>query len=90
MRHLITASVIAIALASPAMAARTTCDSGPSNTWMSKAEITAKATEMGYEVRRVKVENGCYEVYAISPAGQKVEALFHPVTGELVNGSDKD
>jgi len=32
----------------------------------------------------VKVERGCYEVYAISPKGQRVEAFFNPTNGELV------
>jgi len=90
MIKLTTAMVIAAAFASPSLAARTSCDSGAQENWMSKAEITSKAQGMGYEVRRIKAERGCYELYAISPEGQMVEAMFHPVTGELVNGTDKD
>ena len=43
-----------------------------------------KAKAMGLDVRRVKVENGCYEVYAIDAKGAKVETIFNPQTGEPV------
>jgi sulfoxide reductase heme-binding subunit YedZ len=35
-------------------------------------------------VRRIKVDGGCYEVYALNDKGQRVEAYFHPVTFENV------
>ena len=38
---------------------------------------------IGFEVRQVKVEDGCYEVYGIKD-GKKVEAIFNPATGEQV------
>ena len=31
-------------------------------------------------MRKVKVDGGCYEVYAINDKGERVEAYFHPVT----------
>ncbi|WP_082342786.1 MULTISPECIES: PepSY domain-containing protein [Shinella] len=41
-------------------------------------------TNPGLDVRRIKVENGCYEVYAIDAKGAKVETIFNPQTGEPV------
>jgi hypothetical protein len=35
-------------------------------------------------VRRVKVDGGCYEVYALDEKGERVEAYFHPKTLEPV------
>ncbi len=58
------------------------CDA-PKDKWMTEEAMKAKATELGYDVRQVKVENGCYEVYGIKD-GQKVEAIFNPATGEQV------
>jgi hypothetical protein len=58
------------------------CDA-PKDKWMTEEAMKAKATEMGYDVRQVKVEDGCYEVYGIKD-GQKVEAIFNPATGEQV------
>jgi hypothetical protein len=32
------------------------------------------------EVRRIKIDGGCYEVYALNEKGERVEAYFHPKT----------
>jgi len=34
----------------------------------------------GWTVKRIKLEDGCYEVYAIDSAGRRVEAYFDPAT----------
>ena len=34
----------------------------------------------GNEIRRIKIDGGCYEVYAITEKGERVEAYFHPLT----------
>ena len=35
-------------------------------------------------MRRIKIDGGCYEVYAVDDKGGRVEAYFHPVTFENV------
>ena len=52
--------------------------------WMTTDAAKAKASELGYEVRRVKRENGCYELYAIDAKGARMEVFMHPVSGEIV------
>ncbi len=64
------------------------CSTAPRDKWMTEDALKAKATEMGFDVRQIKVEDGCYEVYGIKD-GQKVEALFNPETGLQV-GVDGD
>ena len=59
-----------------------TCDSGVQTGWKSKQELAAKMKKDGWTVRHIKVDGGCYEAYATSPEGQRVEAYFHPVTLE--------
>ena len=61
-----------------------TCDSGPESGWQSKDTLEKQLTEKGWTVRRIKVDGGCYEVYALDETGKKVEAYFHPVTLEPV------
>ncbi len=61
-----------------------TCDSGPQEGWQPQDKLTASLKEKGWEVRNVKVDGGCYEVYAIDDKGERVEAYFHPVTLERV------
>jgi hypothetical protein len=57
-----------------------TCDSGPQSGWQAQEALQKRLTDQGWQVRRIKVDGGCYEVYAIDSTGQRVEAYFHPVT----------
>lgn len=66
-----------------------TCDSGSPDTWQSKEKLTAALKEKGWDVRNVKVDGGCYEVYALDEKGGRVEAYFHPVTLERVQTTGK-
>jgi hypothetical protein len=57
-----------------------TCDSGPESGWKPQADLEKQLTGKGWKVNRIKVDGGCYEVYAIDADGKRVEAYFHPVT----------
>lgn len=57
-----------------------TCDSGPQETWQPQATLEKQLKDKGWQVRRIKIDGGCYEVYAIDEKGQRVEAYFHPKT----------
>lgn len=61
----------------------TKCDV-PKDKWMTEDAMKAKAKELGLDVRKIKIENGCYEVYAIDSKGKKVEQIFNPETGVQV------
>jgi hypothetical protein len=79
--------VSAVAALSPPVAGATglaTCDSGAPEKWQPQATLTAKLKKEGWDVRNVKVDGGCYEVYALDSKGERVEAYFHPVTLERV------
>lgn len=58
------------------------CEAGPQSGWKSQAALKAKLIKEGWQVRKTKVDGGCYEVYGTLPTGEKVEAYFHPVTFE--------
>lgn len=57
-----------------------TCDSGAPSSWQPQATLEKQLTEQKWQVRRIKVDAGCYEVYALNDKGERVEAYFHPVT----------
>ena len=61
-----------------------TCDSGSPESWQPQEKLTAMLKEKGWEVRNIKVDGGCYEVYALDDKQERVEAYFHPVTLERV------
>ena len=57
-----------------------TCDSGPKEKWQPQDKLSATLKEKGWQVRRIKEDGGCYEVYALDEKGARVEVYFHPVT----------
>jgi hypothetical protein len=61
-----------------------TCDAGPKEKWQSQELLQKQLTDKGWQVRRVRIDGGCYEVYAVDDKGQRLEAYFHPLTLERV------
>jgi hypothetical protein len=76
-------ALCALAVASPALATgKMTCNAGPQSGWKSQDALKAALVKDGWQVRKSKVDGGCYEVYGTDPQGRRVEAYFHPVTFE--------
>lgn len=59
---------------------RATCDSGPPSGWQPIAKLEKLLTDAKWQVHRIKIDGGCYEVYGFNDKGERVEAYFHPVT----------
>jgi len=57
--------------------------------WMSKEKARERAMLMGYDARKVKTEDGCYEIYATNKDGERFEIFMHPVTGKVVETKKK-
>jgi hypothetical protein len=76
-------AVIAIVIASPAMAAAT-CTTAPASKFQDKAVLEKKLKGEGLTVRQIKTEKGCYEVYAVDKNGKKANAAFNAETLEQV------
>ena len=47
------------------------CGNAAQTQWMNKDAIKAKFAVDGTEVRKVKVEGGCYEVYAVTKEAKR-------------------
>ena len=93
MKQIAVSLVIIAALSSVAPAMATglaTCDSGPESGWQEQAVLQEKLEAEGWTVRRIKVDGGCYEVYALDAEGERVEAYFDPVTLEPVPLDDEE
>ena len=81
MKFTVILSGVLVASALPAHATGlATCDSGPKEGWQAQATLEKKLIEQKWQVRRIKVDGGCYEVYGMNEKGERVEAYFHPVT----------
>jgi len=78
---LLTAMSLTVALLATGTANATglaTCDSGDPANWKPKETLQAELEAKGWQVRRIKVDGGCYEVYAVDESGKRVEAYFDP------------
>ena len=74
------ASVVA---SSPAEASGVmTCKAGPQSKWKSQDSLKAKLLAENWQVTKIEIDGGCYEVYGTTPEGDRVEAYFHPRTLE--------
>lgn len=50
----------------------------PKEQWQPKEALEKKLAAQGWEVKRIKVDAGCYEVYTLDKNGRKVETYFDP------------
>ena len=90
MKVMICVASLALILSTASLATGlATCDSGPQETWQPQAKLEQQLTENGWKVRRIKIDGGCYEVYALDDKGQRVEAYFHPRTFDPVPTKEK-
>ena len=75
------AAATALAAATPAGATGlATCDSGDMKDWQPSKTLVKQLEAQGWKVRNIKVDGGCYEVYALDERGRRVETYFHPKT----------
>ncbi len=56
----------------------------PMADWQPREALQQKLEADGWQVNRIKTDDGCYEAYAIDDAGRRVEAYFNPQTFEVV------
>lgn len=88
MKKLLAASLLSLALATPAFADDDDYV-GPLNVprdqWLSVSEVVQKIEAKGYKIREIEADDGVYEFEAIDSAGARVEGHAHPGTGEILN-----
>lgn len=60
------------------------CEAIPKEEWKPQAELERKLTNQGWKISRVKITNGCYEVYGRDEKNNRVETFFHPKTFDVV------
>jgi hypothetical protein len=64
------------------------CPRSSSDQVMTKEQLTAKAQAMGYDVRGIKAQDGCWEVKGFDKNGDRVEFHMDPVTAEIKTDED--
>ncbi len=82
MSRFISSATALVLLAAPAFAEGMTCNSPSQDQWISKEDLTSMYSGKGYDVKNIKIESGCYEIYALDTKGARVEIIVDPMTGE--------
>ncbi len=81
MKYSLTFGLILAALSwSGAAYAAGKCATGPKSNWQSEATLKSQLESEGYTVKRIKVESGCYEVYATDKDGKRANMAYNAET----------
>ncbi len=57
----------------------------PKSEWQPEQELRQKLEGAGWKITRIKIDNGCYEVYGTDEKGQRAETYFNPKSLDPVN-----
>ena len=91
-RHQILGSALlalATVLSVPPARARDDCDA-PASRWQSRESVRQMAVQKGWEVHRLKIDDGCYEVRGTDAEGRGFKAKIDPETLEVVEIKQRD
>lgn len=94
-----TLTILALLAGLPAGAAL--ADDGcfvPMADWQPREAVAALAQSRGWTVRRIKIDDGCYEIDGKDQAGKRIEVTIQPATLEVLkieheepeDGADED
>lgn len=56
----------------------------PMSDWQPREAVVRLAEERGWTVRRIKIDDGCYEIDGKDQAGRRIEVTVHPATLEVL------
>lgn len=78
-------SIAAVLIAVGAAFARGRDDCNvPMADWQPREKVAAVVAELGWHVRRIKIDDGCYKVIATDKDDRKIEAHVHPASLKIV------
>ena len=86
MKTLFALAVAAVAV-SPAYAAGK-CATGPKSDWRPISTLQSQLQTEGFTVKQIKIESGCYEVYATSKDGKRVNMAYNAQTLEKLDNAE--
>ena len=62
----------------------------PMADWQPREAVAEFATTQGWEVRRIKIDDGCYEIDGRDAEGRAIEVKLHPGTLQIVEFEFED
>ncbi len=87
MKRVVLFTAAAVAMATPALAAGT-CSTAPKSQWQPQSKLETNLQADGLTVRQIKVENGCYEVYATDKDGKRLNLAYNAETLQQLDNAE--
>ncbi|MDF2370492.1 MAG: PepSY domain-containing protein [Rhizobiaceae bacterium] len=56
----------------------------PMANWQPREAVSKLAAQNGWTVRRIKIDDGCYEIDGRDGEGRRIEATIHPQTLQVL------
>ena len=89
-----TRSMLALALIATPVLAGDDC-AVPMTDWQPREAVMKFAAEQGWDLRRIRIDDGCYEVTGRDAEGRVIEVKLNPATLAVVemefeDGDDED
>ncbi len=56
----------------------------PMSLWQPKEAVTQLAAQNEWTVRRIKIDDGCYQIDGTDAAGRRIEVTIHPATLDVI------
>ncbi|MCB1370396.1 MAG: PepSY domain-containing protein [Rhodobacteraceae bacterium] len=56
----------------------------PMAEWQPRDAVERLAEENGWTLRRIKIDDGCYEIEGSDAEGREIEVTVHPATLEVI------
>ena len=56
----------------------------PMAEWQPRDAVERLAEESGWTLRRIKIDDGCYEIEGSDAEGREIEVTVHPATLEVI------
>jgi hypothetical protein len=88
MKSLIAVAALALALVAGSAQASDKC-AVPQGEWQPREALQQKLEGEGWKVKKIKVDDGCYEVSGTDGAGKRMEAYFDPKTFTVVKSKQE-
>jgi hypothetical protein len=58
--------------------------------WQSRDAVRNMARDQGWDVRRIKIDDGCYKIKGYDASGREIEAKIDPATLQVVDFEYED
>ena len=86
---ILASALVAFGASGPVRADDNDCDV-PMSKWQTRDAVRSMAAEQGWDVRRVKIDDGCYEIKGYDTSGREIEVKIDPATLAVIEFEYED